>query len=404
MLAAQSGVPVSTRCPAGHGMPVDASSEFRVPMYSAEFAADPHAAYARMRERFGALVPFWLAPGVPATLVIGYWTALRILNDPEHFPTDPSIWQRDIPVACPVLPMMEKQPNALRSIGVEHARYRSATVDALERVDLAGLHAVVGTSTVRLITGFCAQGRADLLSDAFPLVFEVISELIGCDPDISERIATGMVMMFDTTADAVEGNQLVVAALAELVTRKRVRPGKDITSWLLAHPAGLDAVDTVHQLFTLYAAASEPLTNLIVNTVLLMTTRPDFGGRVVGGPVSTRDALTHVLFRDPPLANFCMSYPLQPQLIDDKVWVPAHQPMSAFRGSCGDREGPLGPRSPKIHGGSLFSRILQIGCGAAEACVVVEHQSVGVVEVRCCGCFEQGVEARAFEFVTAGVG
>src|SRR5690606_37187724 len=131
-------------------------------------------------------------------------------------------------------------------------------------------------------------------------------ELIGCDPDNSERVAAGMARMFDTTTDAVRGNRLAVAALGELVARKRARPGEDITSWLLAHPAGLDDAELVHQLFTLYAAASEPLTNLIVNSVSLIMARPDFGGRVVAGEVATRDALTYVLFRDPPLANFCM--------------------------------------------------------------------------------------------------
>ncbi|WP_051027271.1 cytochrome P450 [Nocardia higoensis] len=336
---------------------MDADNEVRVPLYAADFAADPHAAYARMRERFGSLVPVWLAPGVPATLVIGYWTALRILNDPEHFPADPSIWQRNISAQCPVLPMMEKRPNALRSTGAEHARYRSATVDALDRVDLVGLHAVVEAAAVRLINGFCVEGQADLLADyAFPLVFEVISKLIGCNPDISGRIAAGMAMMFDTTDEAAEGNQLAVTALAELVARKRVRPGKDITSWLLAHPAGLDDTETVHQLFTLYAAATEPSTNLIVNTVSLMTTRPDFGGRVVGGAVSTRDALTHVLFRDPPLANFCMSYPRQPQLIDDKMWVPAHQPIVISLAACNN--------DPAVVGGNIYGNESHLGLGA----------------------------------------
>jgi len=310
-----------------------------------------------MRERFGSLVPVWLAPGVPATLVVGYWTALKILNDPEHFPADPSVWQRNIPLECPVLPMMEKRPNALRSTGVEHTRYRAATVDALSRVDLVGLHAVVEGSAVQLINGFRSRGRADLLSDyAFPLVFEVISELIGCDPDLSEQAAAGMAMMFDTTTDAVAGNQLAVQALAELVARKHARPGNDITSWLLAHPAALDDAELVHQLFTLYAAASEPLTNLIANTVSLMTTRPDFGGRVVGGAVSTRDALTHVLFRDPPLANFCFSYPRQPQLIDERIWVPAHQPIVISLAACNN--------DPAVVGGNIYGNESHLGLGA----------------------------------------
>jgi len=346
----------SSKCPVGRGSPPDADNKSRVPLFTDQFASDPHAAYAQMRAQFGPLVPVWLAPGVPATLVIGYWTALKILNDPEHFPADPSSWQRDVPSGCPVLPMLEKRPNALRSSGIEHARFRAANVAALGRVDLTALHAVVERSAVRLIGGFSSAGRADLLGDyARPLVFEVIGELIGCDPDISARVAAGMAMMFDTTTDAVSGNRSAVAALGELVARKRVEPGEDVTSWLLAHPAGLDGAELVHQLFTLYAAASEPLTNLIVNTVSLMTSRPDFGGRVVAGEVSTRDALNHVLFRDPPLANFCMSYPRQPQLIDG-VWVPAHQPVVISLAAANN--------DPAVMGGNIFGNESHLGFGA----------------------------------------
>ncbi|WP_051027033.1 cytochrome P450 [Nocardia higoensis] len=356
MPATRSGVTHVIRRPVGRGSPHDTDDDVRVPLHSEEFAADSHAAYARMRADFGSVAPVWLAPGVPATLVIGYWTALKILNDPERFPADPSDWQRGIPAECPVLPMMQKRPNALRSSGIEHARYRAATVDALSRVDPTALRAVVERSAVRLIDGFCGRGRADLLGDyAFPLVFEVIGELIGCDPDIGERAAGGMTMVFDTTSDAVEGNRVVVRALGELVGRKRAGPGRDITSWLAAHPAALDDEELVHQLFTLYAAASEPLTNLIVNTVLLIMARPDFGGRVVGGEVSTRDALTHVLFRDPPLANFCMSYPRQPQWVDGG-WVPAHQPVVISLAACNN--------DPAVLGGNIFGNESHLGLGA----------------------------------------
>jgi len=356
----QSGIPapgISDRRPAGHGSPLDTDGESRVPIYTEQFAADPHAVYAQMREQFGSLAPIWLAPGVRATLVIGYWTALRIMNDPEHFPADPRIWERDIPPECPALPMMQWRPNALRSAGLEHERYRSATVDALARVDMAGLHTAVERIAVTLIGTFCGRGRADLLGDfAIPLVFEVISELIGCDPDVSAQAATGMAMMFDATADAAEGNRLMVSALGELVRRKRAKPGKDITSSLSAHHIGLSDEEIIHQLVTLYGAASEPLTNLIANTLSWMMTHQDFGGEVVGGSLSTRDALTHVLFRDPPIANFCMSYPPQPQLIDENVWVPAHQPIVISLAACNN--------DPAVLGGNIRHNESHLGLGA----------------------------------------
>ena len=354
MSTAQSDI--SVRCPEGRGSPLDTDSEFRVPIYTDDFAADPHAVYAQMRERFGSLVPIWLAPEVPATLVIGYRTALRLLHDPEHFPADPRAWERDVPPECPVLPMMQWRPNAVRNTGVEHTRYRVATVDALDRVDLHSTHAVVERIALERINGFCRRSRADLIADfAAPLVFEVISELLGCDSDIGRQTATGMAMMFDTT-DAAEGNRLLVEALAELVARKRTRPGADITTWLLAHPARLDDEELIHQLVTIYGATSEPLTNLIANTLLLMMTRPDFGGEVADGAVSTRDALEYVLFYDPPIANFCMSYPRQPQLIDERVWVPAHQPILISLAACNN--------DPDIVGGNIRHNASHLALGA----------------------------------------
>lgn len=341
---------------ARYGSPHDANGESRVPMYAEQFAADPHAAYAQMRDQFGTLAPVWLAPGIPATLVIGYRTALEILHDPEHFPADPRAWERDIPSNCPVLPMMQWRPNALRNTGFDHARYRAATVDALARVDLHSTHAVVERNALSLVNGFCDHGQADLIRDfASPLVFNVISELIGCDSDISAQAATGMAMVFDTT-NAAEGNELLVSALAELVRRKRARPGEDITTRLLTHPAGLTDEELVHQLVTIYGATSEPLTNLIVNTLLLLMTRPDFGGEVAGGAVSTRDALEHVLFRDPPIANFCMSYPRRPQLVGGAFWVPAHQPVVISLAACNN--------DPAVVGGNIRHNGSHLALGA----------------------------------------
>src|SRR5690606_32530786 len=96
-------------------------------------------------------------------------------------------------------------------------------------------------------------------------------------------------------------------------------------------------------------------TNLFVNMVSLVTSRRDFGGRVVAGEVSTRDALNHVLFRDPPLANFCMSYPRQPQLIGD-TWVPAHQPIVISLAAANN--------DPAVMGGNIFGNESHLGLGA----------------------------------------
>ncbi len=306
----------------------------RVRLWSEEFAVDPHRAYQEMRRRFGALAPVELAPGVPATLVIGYHVALRILNDPDHFPADPRTWEREIPSDCPILPMMEWRPNPIRSAGHDHTRYRSAAAAALDQVDLHSLHAIIEKIAVAQINSFCLDGRCDVVHQyALPVVFGTLNVILGCTPEISQRAATGMAAMFDTTADATEGNRILTEALLELIAAKRRTPGADVTSWLAQHPAGLDDEEMLHQLVLLYAAGIEPPQNLILNTLLLMMTDDRFAGSVHGGSLSTRDTIDEVLFSDPPMANYCITYPRQPILIDD-VWLPAHQPVLISMAAC----------------------------------------------------------------------
>ncbi len=318
--------------PVALGSPIETDGP-RVPLYSEEFAADPHRAYRDMRRQFGSLVPIDLSPGVPATLVIGYHTAVRILNDPDHFPADPRTWQQKIPGECPVLPMLEWRPNALRSAGNEHLRYRQANAASLAEVDLHALHAVVEDAAIPLINAFCGDGAADLISQyAFPLTFQVLNEMLGCPAEIGQQVATGMAAIFEGV-NADKGNAMLTDALFELVTLKRSVPGDDITSRLIAHSAVLSDEEMIHQLVTVYGAGIEPQQNLITNTLLLMMTDDRFAGSVHGGSLSTRDALDEVLFTDPPMANYCVSYPRQPILIDG-VWLPAHQPVVISMSGC----------------------------------------------------------------------
>ncbi|MDN0193863.1 cytochrome P450 [Streptomyces sp. S.PNR 29] len=303
-------------------------------MYTPEFATDPYAAYAHMRQRCGSLAPVYLHPDVPATLVIGYHTAVRILHDPERFPADPRIWQQTVPAGCPVLPMLEHRPNALRSTGEVHDRYRAPNVDAIDNVRQHVLHATVQQIALPLINEICGAGRADLLAQyAHPLAFQVLNAILGCPPEIGERVAAGMAAIFEGGANAAEGNAMLAQALAELVDLKRRHPGMDITTGLLMHPVGLDDVEMLHQLVTLYGAGIEPLANLIANTLRLILSDERFSGDILRGNLSVRDALDELLFVDPPLANYCVSYPRFHVEVDGVV-LPANQPVVISMAAC----------------------------------------------------------------------
>lgn len=305
----------------------------RMPLYTNEFAADPHRVYRQLRDEYGALAPVELAPGVPATLVLDYRTALRILHDPEHFPADSRVWQRDIPADCPVLPMLQWRPSAIRSAGQEHTRYRRATVAGIDGVELYSLHDKLQPIATRLINAFCEAGTADLIGQyTQPLAFEAITTLLGCPPVIGQRAARGLAAMFDGTG-ADQGNLMFAEAMADLMMLKRNQPSNDITTRLLQHPAGLDNAEMIHQLTSFFGAGIEPPQNLIANTLLLMLTDTRFAGDLLGGSMRTQDAIDEVLFADPPLSNYCISFPPHPVLIDE-TWLPAHQPVVISIAGC----------------------------------------------------------------------
>ncbi|WP_040835972.1 cytochrome P450 [Nocardia brevicatena] len=319
-------------CPAFRNSPFG-SDDRRMALFAPEFAADPHGHYREMRKRYRSLIPVELAPSVPATLVIDYRTAVRILNDPEHFPADPRTWQKNVAADCPVLPMMEWRPMATRSAGAEAERYRQATTESVNEVDLYALHTTVEEIAFSLINSFCEDGHAELIGQyTFPLVFSVLNALFGCPPEIGQKMAAGMAAIVEGV-DADTGNRMISEAMLELVTLKRNEPGNDVTSALLRHPAGLDDLEMVHQLASQYGAGIEFQQNLIVNTLLRIFTDDRLGGGVLGGSLSTREALDDVLFNDPPLANYLLTYPRQPILIDD-AWLPAHEPIVISIAAC----------------------------------------------------------------------
>lgn len=305
----------------------------RIPIYSPEFAADPHWHYRRMRSEYGALVPVEMWPGVPATLVINYSTAVRILNDPYHFPADPRQWQKTVPSDIPIMPMVEYRPNAIRTSGHEHARYRQALSDALAGIDLHAVRAIVEHSAVPIINGFATEGNADILSQyALPMVFSVFCEILGCPADIGQRVAAASAAMFDGV-DTATVNLQMGEALLDLTALKRAYPGDDVTTRLVQHHAMLSDEEMVHQLVLLFAAGVEPPLNLIANTLLLMMTDGRFISAADAPPLSTSIAIDERLATDPPMANYCITYPPQPVLIDGE-WLPSHEPVIISMAAC----------------------------------------------------------------------
>ncbi|MFE9093477.1 cytochrome P450 [Streptomyces sp. NPDC007264] len=282
-------------------------------LYGPEFAADPAAVYRRLREA-GPFAPVELAPGVRATLVVSYDAALHVLRSPETFSKDSRRWQDladgIVPMDSPVVPMMVHRPNALLTDGEEHRRLRGAITDSLARVDPHTLRGYVESSADTLIDRFAPAGRADLLGEyAQVLPLLVFNHLFGCPTEYGLRLVEGMSGIFDGV-DADKANELLSTTVADLVALKRARPGADVTSRLIAHPARLTDEELVHTLVLLMGAGTEPQQNLIANGLRLLLSDDRFAGDLSGGSLPVEDALDEVLWTDPPMANYAVHFPI----------------------------------------------------------------------------------------------
>lgn len=290
------------------------------PLYGPGFAADPAATYARLRGQ-GPIARVELAPGVPASLVLGYDTALEVLRSPERFAKDPRRWKAlaegTVPADSPVVPMMMYRPNALFTDGDEHARLRGAITDSLARIDPNALRGYVELSADSLIDEFGPKGEADLRGQygaVLPLL--VFCRMYGCPPQTGEKLVVGMSGIFAADENSERANEVLAEGIAELVALKRAEPKADVTSWLMAHPAELTDEEMAQQLTLLMGAGTEPQQNLICNTLRLLLSDDRFAGDLAGGSMPVEDALDEVLWSESPMANYGVHYPMHDLELD----------------------------------------------------------------------------------------
>ncbi|MFF0200853.1 cytochrome P450 [Streptomyces sp. NPDC005017] len=288
-------------CPA-HG------SGARVPLHGPEFAADPQSYYDYLRH-YGPTAPVEIAPGVEATLVTDYATALHLLQDSTSFRKDSRRW-RDlnegrIPADSPILPVLAYRQNCMFTDGAEHLRLRQAVTDTMARVDTRKLSQSTERVAEYLIGQFSQRGSVDLLGDyAKQLPLFVFNELFGCPAEIGDRVLFGATGLFDGI-NAEKAAEVMYTAIGELIALKRARPGEDITSWLMQHQSDLTNEEMVHQIALLLVGGNEPLRNLIGNTLHRLLTHDAYAN--AGGLID--DAIDDTLWENPPMQNLGAHFP-----------------------------------------------------------------------------------------------
>jgi cytochrome P450 len=349
----------------------------RVPLYGEDFAADPHRVYAQLRE-YGACAPVELAPGVNATLVTSYRAALDVLHDTDTYSKDPRVWQHSIPPDSQILPMMAWRPNALFNDGETHARYRQAISDSLSLIEPHELRDLTHKASDLLIQTFAGRGEADLVAEyARLLPLLIFNGLFGLPDSYGDRLFSAMDRMFEgrSPEEAARGNLEFSQYLADLVAMKRRRPGQDLTSWLMDHPTRMTDAEVIDQLVTALGAGYEPVSNLIANALSRMLSDPRYYRTISSGALTATDAITDVLWNDPPLANYSVHFPRRDVDLHG-TWIPARTPVVisyAAANTC-PADLPPGPRSDS--GAHLAFAAGPHACPAKQPAVLIATSAI----------------------------
>ncbi|MFJ7997561.1 cytochrome P450 [Streptomyces sp. NPDC096310] len=279
-------------------------------LYGAEFAADPQAVYAMLRQQFGRVAPVEIAPGIYAHLVIDYRAALDVTtNAGEIWSKDPRPWQAGLPdtaAARGLMGMIGYRPNCLFSDGQAHQRYRRVISDCFAMIPPHRMRELVIEYADRLIGAFAATGRADLVSQYARLItLHLFNRLFGRPDKDSAALTASLNGLMDATPEQGEAATAAFGQyMSDLLHSKYERPGDDFTTWLLHHPAALNHEEALHQLILTVGAGNEPLVNAITTAISRWLTDPRFAASLTDGALSIHDVLQEVLREEPSMANY----------------------------------------------------------------------------------------------------
>jgi cytochrome P450 len=281
-------------------------------LYGAEFAENPHRTYDALRAA-GPVAWAEIDEQVPALVVTSRAAALDVLRDTGTYSKDSRLWaahsRGEVPLDSPVLTHMEFRPNLLHADGERHERLRRVVDGCLARIDLHQLRGLVQEHARALITRIEHRGHADLMAeyaDVLPLL--VFRDLLGCPPPLADTMLTACRNAVHGGPHTGEAVRELTGLLGRIIALHKEEPARDLTSWMLDHPAELTDEEVLHQLFVLLTVGTAPTTAWIGATLHTLLTDPDYTENLVSGAVTVRRAMERTLYERSPMANFSVHY------------------------------------------------------------------------------------------------
>lgn len=276
----------------------------------------PQAAYRRLRETYGVVVPVELEPGVNAWLVTGWEEICEVVRHERIYSRDPNNWrdwqEKNVAADSGLGPMMFPRRNAYFVDGREHHRLRGPLDDGVRDIDQRQMRESVTGVCEDLINRFAARGEADLVTEyaaVIPIV-AVATSLFGLNAARGHELQQAIVALFGSGEDAQAGNRAVEEIIGDTMRSHRHAPAKDLTTAFLNHPNLHDDGEIAQSMVLMITAGAETTATWIIQALRLMLTHPRFRGQRGGYRPGVDDALDEVLWQDPPMANMPARYAL----------------------------------------------------------------------------------------------
>ncbi|MGW5381965.1 cytochrome P450 family protein [Nocardia sp. NPDC003963] len=304
----------------------------------------------KLRER-GPIVPVVLPRGVRAWSVTEYTVLRELLADPLVSKDPKQHWTAfingEIPADWP-LGTWVGVANMFTAYGPDHRRLRKLVAPAFTHRRTQIMKPRVQSITTELLDALAEHpaGEPVDIRAAFaePLPIRVITELMGVPQDLQPPLRVCVDELFSGTPqrDPQENYLEFLRTLGELVQRRRVDPGDDLTSALIAEcdedGDRLTEQELVDTLLLMISAGFETTVNLLGQAIYMLLSDPAQLTALGAGKFTWPDVIEETLRFAPPVAHLPLRY-----AVDDIAGTPIRKGEAILASFA-----PAN-RDPKIH-------------------------------------------------------
>ncbi|MBL7492131.1 cytochrome P450 [Frankia sp. AgB1.9] len=276
-------------------------------LYGDSISQDADVLYRRLRAEYGSVAPVLLEGDIPAWLVLGYREAHFVAARNDLYDRDSARWNAWdlVPPDWPMRTAVGKGDSITWVTGAEHTRRSDAIHDVLGAVDLFEIRDRCERVADDLIDTFADRGQAELMyMYAHRIPVQVMANTFGIPAEETAGLVRDLVTLFDHGAGALAAYGRLMALMTRLIEQRRQGEGFDTISRLLRHRAAYKDDEALQDLFAVIASAQQPVAYWIGNTLRLLLADTRFATSLAGGRRSVGQAMSEVLWEDPPVANF----------------------------------------------------------------------------------------------------